>query len=110
MRARIEEAFGHLARFLFRNPGKTLLFMLLVMAATLGNLPRVAIDTSTEGFLHEDDPALVAYNDFRHQFGRDEMIVIAIGPTQVFDLGFLEKLQAFHAELEESVPPDPWGI
>lgn len=62
------------------------------------------MDTTTEGFLHDDDPILIAYNDFRARFGRDDAIIIGIETPDLFTHAFLERLSAFHEELETSVP------
>ena len=96
IRNRIERGFEHLALAIYRNRLKTLAVMGILIAALISQIPNITIDTSTEGFLHENDPALVAYNQFRDQFGRDEVIIIAIEPTEVFDLGFLGKLRRLH--------------
>jgi len=104
IRKRIEIWFGSVARTLYHNRLKTLLIMLVCITALASQLPKITIDTSTEGFLHEDDQTLIDYNTFRDQFGRDEMIIIAIRPPDVFDPIFLEKLRALHEELEENVP------
>ncbi len=79
-------------------------FTILLTVFMGSRLPNSTFDMSTEGFLHEDDPSIVRYNEFRDQFGRDEMIVLMIETENVFELGFLEKLKAFHEELEENVP------
>ena len=78
--------------------------MLAMALGPASQLPKITFDLSTEGFLHTDDPALVTYNDFRRQYGRDDMIIIAIEPGRIFDQVFLEKLKAFHEDLEEEVP------
>ena len=104
MRKRIETWFGSVARTLYRHPLRTLVIMLVFMGMLFSQLPKITIDTSTEGFLHETDPTLLDYNEFRDQFGRDELLIIAIKPPNVFHLAFLEKLQAFHEELEDNVP------
>ena len=46
--------------------------MLLLSMAIISNLPKITIDTSTEGFLYDDDPAVVRYESFKEQFGQDE--------------------------------------
>ncbi len=56
-------------------------------------LPQITFDTSNESFLHPSDPTLVAYNEFRRQFGRDDLIIIAIETENVFDQRFLKKLK-----------------
>jgi uncharacterized protein len=104
IRNRIETGFEHLALSIYHNRFKTLAVMGILIIALVSQIPKITIDTSTEGFLHKNDPALVAYNQFRDQFGRDEVIIIAIEPTEVFDPGFLEKLRRLHRELEENVP------
>ena len=104
VRDRIEDWFETFAAGMYHHRFKTLAIMCVLIAALLSQLPRVTIDTSTEGFLHENDPALVAYNEFRDQFGRDEVILVAIEREDVFDLDFLLVLQQFHRDLEDKVP------
>lgn len=104
IRKHIELWFGSVARTLYHHRIKTLLLMAICMGGLFTQLPKITIDTSTEGLLHENDPTLLDYNHFRDEFGRDEMIIIAIKPPEVFNLGFLEKLQQLHEELEENTP------
>ncbi len=95
------ESFGH---WIYRNHWKVLLMVLVLTGALMSQLPKLTMDTSTEGFLHEDDPTLLQYNQFREQFGRDELLVIAIKTDNVFDLKFLHRLRLLHRELEDRVP------
>jgi uncharacterized protein len=104
IRNKIEHWFDRFARVIYHNRIKTIILMLFAMAAIASQIPKITIDTSMEGFLHEDDPAMVAYNAFRDQFGRDEVVIVALQPPDVFDLTFLKTLDALHTELEESVP------
>ncbi|MCP4404770.1 MAG: hypothetical protein GY801_46660 [bacterium] len=104
IRKPIELWFDSAARTLYRHPLVTLLIMLVFIGSMVSQLPKITLDTSTEGFLHESDPTLLEYNAFRDQFGRDEMLILAIKPPAVFERNFLEKLQALHEELEEQVP------
>jgi hydrophobe/amphiphile efflux-3 (HAE3) family protein len=103
-RNRIEAWFETYAHVICRNRIKTIVIMLVLTAAMVSQIPKITIDTSTEGFLHTDDPALVAYNNFRDQFGRDEVIIIAIKSADIFSPKFLETIQKLHEELEENVP------
>ena len=104
IRKRIEvwfEGFGHRV---YRHRWVALFLMLIIIGGFATQLPKIRIDTSTESFLHDDDPTLLTYNEFRRQFGRGEFIVIAIEPQEVFDQSFLKKLKAFHEDLEKEVP------
>jgi uncharacterized protein len=78
--------------------------MLLVMGIIISQIPKITIDTSTEGFLHQNDPTLIDYNTFRDQFGRDEVVIIAIKSPNIFSQAFLKKLRKLHEDLEENVP------
>ncbi|MCP3955629.1 MAG: MMPL family transporter, partial [Desulfobacterales bacterium] len=104
IRNRIEKWFEQFARTIYRNRIKTLLVVMLLTAAIISQIPKITVDTSMEGFLHKEDPAMLAYNTFRDQFGRDEVVVVALQPADVFDPGFLQKLDRLHRDLAENVP------
>ncbi len=104
IRDRIEAWFEKMAVAVYRNRIKTILSILVIIALMVSQLPKISIDLSTEGFLHDEDPYLLEYNDFRDQFGLDEAIIIALQPEHVFNETFLKKLMKLHDELEENVP------
>jgi len=78
--------------------------MFIMIAAIVSQLPKLTIDVSTEGFMHKSDPARVDYDTFRDQFGRDELVVIAIRSKEVFEAKFIKKLKKLHEDLFENVP------
>ena len=78
--------------------------MISFFAILASNLPTIQVDTSTEAFFSEDDQTRIAYEKFREQFGRDEIVLALIHPKKVFDIEFLKKLKAFHENLEKEVP------
>lgn len=104
IRHRIETGFERLADVIYRHRYKTLVVMFILTAALVSQIRHITIDTSTEGFLHKNDPALKVYNDYRDQFGRDEAVIVALKPKKVFDLEFLAILKKLHRELEDNVP------
>ena len=90
IRDRIEKWFEGVAKIIYENKYKTLLIIIVAIVALFSQLPKITIDTSTEGFLHEEDQKLIDYNNFRDQFGRDELVIVAVKTRDVFDLKFLE--------------------
>ncbi|MCH6561155.1 MAG: MMPL family transporter [Myxococcales bacterium] len=104
IRDRIEVGFERWGRLVFRYRWAAIVLMLALASALTSRLPLLTLDNSIESFLHEDDPAVLLYNDFRDQFGWDEYIFILLEPREVFDLLFLEELKALHEELETEVP------
>ena len=101
---RLEAGFTAFGRLAVRHRLTLLLLTLLVLGAIISQLPRIRFDPSTEGSFHDDDPLVVDYSRFREQFGRDELIVLAVNPPQVYHQVFLRKLKAFHEALETEVP------
>jgi len=103
-RAQIEAGFEGWGHFVFRHAKLVLAVILVITAGLISQLPKITIDTSSESFLYKDDPIRVAYDEFRAQFGRDEVIIIGRSTSDVFDLTFLRELEQIHEELEAEVP------
>lgn len=100
----LEAAFGRYGDAACRRPWRVIVAMALLYCALIAQLPRLTTDTSIEGFLRSDDPVLRTYNSFREQFGRDELIIIAVETSEIFTHEFLQTLQNMHAALESGVP------
>ncbi|MEA1890010.1 MAG: MMPL family transporter [Pseudomonadota bacterium] len=103
-RIRTEGRFKYFSDVVYVNKYKVLFAILTMVIALASNLPNITFDTSTEGFLYKDDPQILAYNDFRNQFGRDEKIIIAIKTQDVFEPSFLKTLFALHNDIEQNAP------
>ena len=101
---KFESGFENLGRWIHAHPKRVILVMLLFFASLASNFPSIEVDTSTEAFFSKKDQTRITYDRFREQFGRDEIVLALIHPKNVFDLEFLEKLKAFHEDLEEEVP------
>ncbi len=95
---------GNTGEFIHDNPIKVIIVVLLLLMFPISHIPQIKIDTSTEGFMHKDDPVLLNYNTFRAQFGRDEKIAVAIKSDNIFTIDFLNKLKALHEDIEKNVP------
>jgi predicted RND superfamily exporter protein len=92
-----------LGRFFCRHHFEAALAVLALTDGLASQLPKLKIDISNQGFFFRSDPAILTYNAFRDQFGRDELIIAAINPADIFDEKFLLKLKAFHEDLEKEV-------
>jgi len=101
---RMELLFAAMTRTIIRFRFPVVLVVLLLSAALASQIRYLTIDTSNEGLLHPDDENLLTYNEFRDQFGRDDLLVFGVQSKDVFSPAFLKKLQKFQDVLEEKVP------
>ncbi len=101
---RIESGFEAWGYWVHRHRTLVIGLMLAVPLALASQMSEIVLDVSNEAFLHEQDPVRIQYDDFRRQFGMENMIVIGIRPPEVFDPGFLSRLQTLHEAMEEKVP------
>ena len=104
MRDRIEKWFSQWSRWLSGNPIKTLLIMFAFVGILCAQIPGIEIDVSPEALLHRNDPTRLLYDEFRDQFGRPELIVVAVESPEIFSESFLSRLHSLHNDLEENVP------
>jgi len=88
----------------YRNPFKTLLLLFVLIVGLSSQIPKITVDTSTEGVLHKDDEGLMAYNAYRDQFSGSSIVLIGIRSSNVFTPEFLTTLESFHKDLEREVP------
>ena len=103
-KTRVENRFEDISDFIFDNRIKVILFVLAIVIAMASQMKHLTVDTSTEGFLHKEDPLRIKYDVFRNQFGRDEKVLIAIQSDNIFTIPFLTKLNKLHKELENNLP------
>ncbi len=101
---RVEHGFSRVTRWIYDRKYFTVLAVLAVTALLTSQASRLTIDLRDESFFHEDDPTLIAYNQFRDTFGQDDTFIIAMQPRHGLNLEFMHLLHRFHRELESSVP------
>ncbi|MCP4296979.1 MAG: MMPL family transporter, partial [Proteobacteria bacterium] len=104
LRAKIDQYMEEIAYWVYDRPWKMLTLIGLILIVSIGFLPSMKIDVTTEGNFQKADEALNRYIDFKKQFGSDTSVVIAANPAKIFDPEFLSTLRDLHNELEEEVP------
>ena len=104
LRQRIEDALGAWAHVVLRFRWAIAIAVLLLTASLATFIPQMEVKMASEDFLFEDDPVRTVYDDFKREFGQDQITIVAIEPPEVFDIDFLKKLEAFHRDLEDEVP------
>jgi len=103
-RTRTESRLEKMGEYITIHPKKIIVAILIFSILIISNLPKITIDTSTEGFLHVDDPALIRYEAFKEQFGQDERVMLIVKNRNIFDLENLKKLKELHQTLEDNIP------
>jgi predicted RND superfamily exporter protein len=100
---RVEHAFEGWGRFVIRRRVAVVALSFLATAGLLAQLPKLTVDNSPEAMLLDDDPAVVAYDAFREQFGREDRLIVLIETPDPFAPTFLEKLARLHRAIESDV-------
>ena len=67
MHNKLEDLMGKMGAYIYDNPFKVIIVVLILLAFPLSHVPQIKMDTSTEGFMHDDDTVLLEYNEFRAQ-------------------------------------------
>lgn len=102
--SRTERLFERWGRFIVRHKWGASILSFAVTGWLLSFLPGLTVDNSAEAFLLPDDPAVIEYNLFREQFGRDDRLIIAVRAPDLFNREFLERLRSLHERIEAEIP------
>ena len=100
----LEDAIANAGLAAWRHPIATILIVLVGIGGLALKLPQIEFENDVDRYLELDDPVRVAYDRLREQFGRDDLLYIAITPPSVFDADFLETLRDLHERLEDELP------
>lgn len=101
---RLAQALTRLTVGVTRRPRLALWLCLAGVALLSAGMPRLYIDVTNESLFRPGDPALLNYQQFQAQFGRDDLVLAAIESEELFSPEFLRKLAAYHRDLEQAVP------
>ena len=82
----------------WRIPILFIVFVITVFFAF--QLKDLRIDNSVEGFVVDDDPDKVFFEEFKSTFGSDELIIICFETKSVFDFEFLSVIDEVTKWLE----------
>jgi len=100
----LETRFSELAAWVYKWKYLSFIFVLLVTFGLASQIGKLKMDTRDEGFFHDDDPTLIAYNNFRDTFGQDDTTIIALKPREGLTSEFFTVRHQIHHELAASVP------
>lgn len=103
-RLRLERSVATLGMWSYRAPLVTLLIAALIVGALATQLPKTFFLSDVDRYLPTHHPERIQFNLLREQFGREDFLLVAITPNEVFDAGFLETLRELHVRFEEELP------
>jgi len=116
----MENALIAVSHFFSQTPNKILrskwIVLLILVVGTafmaVGIVQRTSMDMSMEGFLHQDDPAILALNRFRDQFGSDDSVFLVYRAKDgdAFSANSLHAIQALTNDLNnwQSLSPQDY--
>lgn len=103
MRERIQLFFQQWGLFCAHHPISTLVLVAGLSVLLASALPP-RFDTTMEGFLRKDSPAIKTYEQLREQFGRDEFMIATVTADDIFAPQFIARLQQVEKDAWTQVP------
>jgi uncharacterized protein len=104
VRQKAENIFGWIGKSSAQKPWHYITFSFLLLLASLWQLQYLVINTTTEGFLKKDDPAIVTFEAFKNEFGRDVQLIVSVQSDDIFNPEFIREFIRLHKALAEQVP------
>ena len=104
MAKRIDGLFVAWSRAITAHPWMVIMVCLLGVGAVGVHARSVELDFTPESFLSPGHPERERYNEFRHQFGTDNTVVVAIRPDDPWSPEFLTWLRDLQDTIVEDVP------
>ncbi len=99
-----ETLFSSFSNYIYDRPYSTLSLVFSCILFLAIQISFIRIDTTSEALLRHDDPNLIEYTKFRNEFCRPELIIVMVQSPEIFERRFLSRLEAFHREIEQTVP------
>ncbi|MDQ2078410.1 RND family transporter [Marinimicrobium sp. ABcell2] len=93
-----------IAGWTFDHPIVSLLLVLGLSLALGAGLLRLEMDSSNESLFQRGDPTLQAYQSFQREFGRNDVVVVAVSTDEPRSAAFMSQLRQLHRDLEDRVP------
>lgn len=88
----------------YDKPILSLAFIFSLTVFLGAGIPRLQMDSSNEGLFKKNDPILTDYLNFQKQFGRNDIVVIAIEASDPQSSEFMDTLRKLHLEIEDNTP------
>jgi len=100
----LEKLLENLAVGVIKRPKMSLWLCLLGALLMSIGMSQMYVDVTNESMFRDDDPALTQFRQFQSQFGRDDAALAAIESDNIFSREFFNDLEAYHLDLENSLP------
>jgi hypothetical protein len=105
---RLNRLFAAIAGWSFDHRWIVLVATVLLLAGALTLAGQARVDNSFETYFAADDPAYLAYNEYRELFGSDEISYVLYEAPEaehgIFDVEVMGKIVALTQALEDEVP------
>lgn len=105
LREKTEAVFEWWSYRMVNHPWLAIILILGVTGAIIPQLRHTTTDFSTEAFLPQHDETVLAYDDFRRQFGQSGFgIVVVETDKDFFTMENLQRLKALQEDIRQQVP------
>ncbi|MGK5093556.1 MMPL family transporter [Deltaproteobacteria bacterium TL4] len=104
LKYKIEALLVRYSHWIYDKAWRGMVVLLLLTGVLISQLPSITMLFSYDSFFPKKSSVIQQFEDFRRQFGRDEILMVGIQSPEIFSQSFLKRLKSLHNELAAKVP------
>ena len=101
---KINQRFAKIGERIVKMRWLNIALFLLVMVVCFAGLKKIKTDTSNDSWFLENDPALIAQEEFEDIFGNTDYAAVLVETDDIFQPEILSKIRELSNEMEHYIP------
>ncbi len=101
---KINQRFAKIGERIVKMRWLNIALFLLVMIVSFAGLKKIKTDTSNDSWFLENDPALIAQEEFEDIFGNTDFAAVLVETDDIFQPEILSKIRELSNEMEHYIP------
>ncbi len=101
---KINQRFAKIGERIVKMRWLNIALFLLIMVVSFAGLKKIKTDTSNDNWFLENDPALIAQEEFEDIFGNSDYAAVLVETDDIFQPEVLNKIRELSNEMEYYIP------
>jgi predicted RND superfamily exporter protein len=101
---KINQRFAKIGERIVKMRWLNIFLFILIMLVSFAGLKKIKIDVSNDNWFLENDPALIAQEEFEDIFGNSDYAAVLVEADDIFQPEILSKIRDLSDEMERYIP------